>query len=84
MKKAKEKKMKTKDLARNGSMGDTPIYVNDHLAPERKKTLVAIKSRKTELNIKYIWTSNGTIFARKADGSPAVKIQQPADIEKVK
>ena len=78
----KAKQLKAKDLTNKNGFGDQPIHLNDHLAPEMKKVLGAVKACKAELGVKFIWTHKGNIFACKTEGSPVIKINTVEDIEK--
>lgn len=60
-----------------------PIYVAEHLTPKaRRLHFVArtlIKSRK----LQFCWISNGKIFVKKTEASPAIQIKAEAQLEKV-
>ncbi|KAK8767911.1 hypothetical protein V5799_005308 [Amblyomma americanum] len=60
-----------------------PIYINEHLCPVLKKLLALTVKKKYENRWKSVWTSNGKIFAKQADGMPAVQILTELDIDKI-
>ncbi|XP_037827188.1 uncharacterized protein LOC119615182 [Lucilia sericata] len=57
------------------------IYINDQLTFNYRRLLWITKTKAHEANWKYVWVRNGNIFARKAENSPAVSINNAADIE---
>lgn len=57
------------------------IYINDCLTPYNRKLLWMAKTKAKEANWKYVWTRNGTIFARKSENTLATLIKNSADIE---
>lgn len=61
----------------------TPIYVNEHLCPARKRLLALSIKKKHEHKWKSVWTNNGQIFAKRTDNSPMVRITCEDDIDKI-
>lgn len=46
---------------------DRPVFVNDHLTPEKKRLFAQALELKKAKDWKYLWTDNGIIKARKGD-----------------
>jgi hypothetical protein len=80
---AKGKKIHLKGTDIHETFGEKPVFINEHLIPERKKLLSVCREKKNELDIKYLWTKAGTILMKKADSSKTVKILRVQDILKV-
>lgn len=59
------------------------IYINDQLTFSYRRLLWIAKTKAHEANWKYVWVKNGTIFARKAENSPAIIINNATDIESI-
>ncbi|KAL1468266.1 hypothetical protein MTO96_041604 [Rhipicephalus appendiculatus] len=59
------------------------LFVKEHLCPELKRLLGRATARKHEANWKYVWVRDGKIFARQADGSPRIRIQNGEDVDKM-
>ncbi|XP_039287801.1 uncharacterized protein LOC120352170 [Nilaparvata lugens] len=62
---------------------DIPLYVNESLAPERRKVLALAKVAKTEKAYKYLWIRNGKILMRKSDGKPVISLETVDDLDKL-
>lgn len=56
------------------------LFINEHLTGKNKSLLMKSKNKAKEVNIKYIWVRNGTIFARKDDTSRILKISSEEDL----
>lgn len=63
-------------------MQGTPIYVSEHLTATTKGLLKAAKQLKKAKLIQFVWTSNGDLFVRKAEGEPAQRVDTLADLER--
>ena len=59
---------------------DSPLYVNDHLTPDRKRLFAQALALKRERAWKHLWTDNCTIKARKADDSRVHRISCVDDL----
>lgn len=59
------------------------VYVNEHLCPALKKLLGMTVAKKKECNWKFVWVRNGSIFARKAEQTPFVKVTCVDDVRKI-
>lgn len=62
------------------SRKDEPIFINDHLTPEKKRLFAQALALKKENNWKYLWTDNGVIKARKTDVSKVHRITDTDDL----
>lgn len=80
LKKARKARPTHNDIGMNEA---TPIYVNEHLCPARKRLLAMAIKKKHEHKWKSVWTNNGQIFAKQTDDAPMVRISSEQDIEKV-
>ncbi|XP_026682527.1 LOW QUALITY PROTEIN: uncharacterized protein LOC103513744 [Diaphorina citri] len=58
-------KIKAKDV--NTSLPNQDIYISEHLTPKNKMLLKKTKERAKANNWKYVWSKDGTIYARKND-----------------
>lgn len=58
------------------------IYINEHLTPANKHLLWMAREAKRNLHFKYLWTNKGTIYLRKNDNAPALKILSEDDLPK--
>ncbi|XP_075526574.1 uncharacterized protein LOC142558310 [Dermacentor variabilis] len=80
LEKARKKRITCKDL---GFTVSTPIYINEHLCPERKRLLGQTISKKRDVNWKFVWVRGGQIFARKDEKSRLLKVISSADLVKM-
>lgn len=71
----------TSDLNIGGS--DRRFFVNEHLTPENKQLLNAVKSLAKEKSYKFTWVRNCTIFLRKNEESPVLTITSEKDFRKI-
>lgn len=60
-----------------------PIYVSEHLIQPTKFLLKAAKQLKKGKQIQFVWTANGDLFVRKAEGELAIKVESLADLERL-
>ena len=86
--KTKAKKLRTTDLGydlqpdpNNPNIGK--IFINESLTSRLKNLLRLTKIKKQEMNIKFIWTRNGSIFLRKDEKAQALKVNFIADLDKI-
>ena len=78
-------KKKAKDLPNLGLAFEGRTVLYQSLTQTRKKLFGEVnKVKKTQLKWKFIWTFNGWIFNRKADGEQAYAFDCSEDLEKVK
>lgn len=68
-----------------GFASENSIYVNESLTPSTRNLLQRTRQSAKEKGYEQVWTSNCTIFVRKAKGtnSPAIKILSSGDLEKL-
>lgn len=81
MAKSKKKRLSTSGLDLPGP--DSPVFINDHLTRLNKQLLGAAIARKRVVKWRFVWTSGGKIFARKAEDAVAVRIASMQDLEKM-
>lgn len=87
----KEEFLKKRRVRRNlkamdlGFASDNPIYVNESLTASTRDLLKLTRQTAKEKNYEQVWTSNCTIFVRKAKGNnaPAIKILSSEDLVKL-
>lgn len=77
---AKKRRVTCEDL---GISSGSSVYVNEHLCPALKKLLGVTVARKKECNWKFVWVRNGSIFARKAEQTPLLKVTCADDVCKI-
>ncbi|KAH9379472.1 hypothetical protein HPB48_012270 [Haemaphysalis longicornis] len=77
---AKKMKLTCEDL---GLSHTAPIFINEHLCPDRKRLLVQAIAMKREAGWKFVWVRNGNIYARKSEKSNALKIGSASDLVKM-
>lgn len=59
------------------------LYFNDNLTRVNRELFWLARTKAKEMSFKYVWTRNGKVFARKADGAPLVRINRKLDIERL-
>ena len=59
------------------------VFINESLTSRNKNLLRLTKLKKRELNFKFVWTRNGTVFVRKDENSPIKRIAFLEDLEKI-
>lgn len=67
------------DLSKN--FNQTPIYVNEHLAPALKHLLYLAKTFKRENNFKYCWIKDGKLFLKQNEDARAFRIRSENDLK---
>lgn len=70
-----------RDLNRDGAL--PKLFFNDNLTRANRELFWKARSRGKEMQYRYIWTKNAQIYARKAEGSPLLRINSVADIAKI-
>lgn len=58
------------------------IYFGDHMTPASKKMFNEAKKLRTENQVKFVWTTNGTTYVRGDEGQPAQRIYSETDLER--
>lgn len=61
---------------------DTLIYINENLCEGKRKLAFEARTAKKNLNYKYMWIKSATIFMKKDDGCPVIKVKSSSDIPK--
>lgn len=63
---------------------DKNVYIDEHVTQYTAFLLKRCRDMKRELNLKYVWTKDGTIYVRKDDKVPATMIKCDADVDMFK
>ncbi|KAL1448500.1 hypothetical protein WDU94_005605 [Cyamophila willieti] len=58
-----------------------PIYINDHLTKTRSNIMFEARSLVRKKTVKSAWTVEGTIFIKRDDMSPPVRISSMNDLK---
>lgn len=66
-----------------GLASDIPLYLNESLAPERRRVLALARRIKAEKGYKYLWIRNGKILMRKIDGQAVIVLETESDLSKL-
>ncbi|KAH9367605.1 hypothetical protein HPB48_009976 [Haemaphysalis longicornis] len=77
LEKARPVRLTSSDL---GFDSQASVFINERLCAPLKRLLGQAIARKREVNWKYVWVRNGTIFSRQPDGAPCIKIVRSEDI----
>ncbi|KAH9378530.1 hypothetical protein HPB48_011596 [Haemaphysalis longicornis] len=77
--KVRKARLQTKDLGIH-EVDPRPIYVNEHLTPEKKRLFAKALKLKKENEWMFLWTDDCLITARKHEGSKVLRIPDDADI----
>ena len=64
--------------------GTEKIYLNENLTQIRKKLFWKTKQKAKQMNYRYIWTTNGNIFAKKSDDEITLAIKNDLDLNLIK
>ncbi|XP_061712778.1 uncharacterized protein LOC133521728 [Cydia pomonella] len=73
--------LNTTDLGIQGN--NRPVYINEHLTKENRVLFSKTRSVKKQLNYKYAWTSNGSIFLRRSETSSVIHITSDSMLDKL-
>lgn len=65
----------------NGLIQKSIVYVNDYLTKHNRHLLWVAKNKAKEIGWKFVWFSNGCIYAKKTDQSLPLRINSMSDIE---
>lgn len=74
----KNNKLNTSHISIKGT--PKPIYISESLSYKNKKLYAMAREYAKAHNYQYCWTSQGTVFLRKAEGSPANRILEENDL----
>lgn len=78
IKRAKSKKLSTKDLGFPGQV--VPVFVRENLTRKKKELFYLALSEKRNTDWKFLWSHNGNIFARRKEGDKVYKICAKDDL----
>lgn len=78
LKAAKTKRLSASQI--NTRFQDKPIFLNEHLTPNRKELFFHCRKFKSNNNYKYAWVKDGKIFIRKDEDSRVVRITCTDDL----
>lgn len=78
LKKLRNCKLTAKQV--NPRFPDSPIFFNEHLAPELKQLFFQARKFKTEHQFRFCWTRDGKIFLRKDESSKITRIKSIDDL----
>ncbi|XP_063544189.1 uncharacterized protein LOC134752409 [Cydia strobilella] len=59
------------------------VYINEHLTKANRVLFSKARAAGAQLNFKFTWTSNGTIYMRRSEISSIVRISSEAVLEKL-
>ena len=59
------------------------IFINEHLSPYNRHLFAIAAAKKRELDFKFLWTQNGSIFMREDEQLPVIKITSDECISKL-
>lgn len=59
------------------------IYINDYLCTHVKKLLEQTKKIQQKCNLKFVWSKNGSVYARRTEEAPIIKIRNFNDIKEI-
>lgn len=62
---------------------DPRLYFNDNLTHANRELFWLARTRGRESGFRFVWLKNGKIFARKAEGTPPLRITSIGDLEKL-
>ncbi|XP_063363537.1 uncharacterized protein LOC134652294 [Cydia amplana] len=75
------RELNTTNLGIEGN--NRPVYINEHLTKENRVLYSKARSVKRQLNYKYAWTSNGSIFLRRSETSSVIHITSEVMLDKM-
>ena len=59
------------------------VFINESLTKQNKELMYLVRGKKREVDWKFVWSRNGTIYARKNEQSEYLRINNEQDIEKM-
>lgn len=78
--KARKVRLSTTDI---GLTPASSVFVNEHLCPERTKLLEMTAAMKKEKKWRFVWTKNGSIFAKRIDSSHTLRVVHVSNLEEI-
>lgn len=76
----KKTDIECRNVISNGSQN--LIYINENLSPINKELFWNARVRGKELNFKFVWVKNGSIFMRKDENATSIRIGCMEDLPK--
>ena len=76
-------KLKDFDTSDLGSESTDKIFIQESLTAKRRKLFKQCLDFRKKLKYRFIWTYYGSIYLRKNEGSPAIKITSLQDLDRV-
>lgn len=76
----------TADLSSNGVPAPPPprsFYVNERLTRLNRQLFGKARERARQLKWKYVWTKEGRVYVRRAEGAEGHRIRSEADIDRI-
>lgn len=67
----------------NQSNNQLKLYFNDNLTAANRELFWMARSKGKERGFQFVWLKNAKIFARKVEGSPAIRISAVRDLDKL-
>jgi hypothetical protein len=59
------------------------IYISENLTDDKRYLFYLARQKKKEINYKYCWTTNNTIWMKKLDDSRPIRIDDESDLDKL-
>lgn len=78
-KKPNEEKLNTGHLSIPGPV--KPVFISEALTPNAQKLFYTARQFANENGYAYCWTSHGSIFVRKAEGEPQIRIDSATNLK---
>lgn len=77
----KECKLSTTTLQIEGP--NKPVFISENLTYKSRRLYSVARSYAKENKYNFCWTSNGRIYIRQQEGSPAIRIDTESDLQKM-
>ena len=84
LRKSKIAVLSAKKNQRNLQYRGSLIFINEHLSPNNRKLFNMASQLKHELNFKFLWTKNGSVFLRKHDGLEVIEVNDEEVISQLR
>lgn len=76
-----DNKLNTVHLSLDGPK--KPIYISESMTFKNKRLYAMARQHAKSQNYTFCWVSRGVVYLRKKEGSPAIRINEEADINKL-
>lgn len=70
-------------LSKKNALRNEKIFINENLTTAQKQLFWQCRQVGKQKNYKFVWMSNGKIFARKIEGATGIRINTEKDLEKL-